>query len=166
MRQLPMTYTAQIGLVPHPHTPLEWLIDEVTHSPVHHSVLAISETYCVSAEARGVRVRRIDYFPEAYWSAFDLSGEERDTIVDFGIGHIGRPYGWFTDAAIGISVLAKEKTPAWVENYLNDDRWYECAQLCEAAYAAAKRPLFEGVTPAEVFPGMFVPIWRRHEWMP
>jgi hypothetical protein len=158
--------TAQIGLIPHPHTLLERTIDKITDSVVHHSVLAVTKTHCVSAEARGVRVRRIDYFPDAYWSEFDLSTTQRDTIVDFGIERIDRPYGWFTDAAIGISVLAKEKTPAWVENYLNDDRWYECAQLCEAAYAAAKRPLLEGVTPAEVFPGMFVPIWRRHEWMP
>jgi hypothetical protein len=158
--------TAQIGLVPHPHTPFEYIIDWVTVSPVHHAVLAINETQCVSAEPGGVRIREISEYPDAYWSAYELTALERETIVAYGRSVIGRPYGWFADIAIGIAKLTKLDTPLWIQRYISSQKRTECAQLCDAAYNVAGRHIFRGIVPAAVFPGMFVPIFQKAGWMP
>lgn len=156
--------TAQIGIVPHPHTLVEHIIDWVTNSPVHHAVLAISATQCVSCETGGARLQYISDFPDAYWSAFDLTTVERDIIVLFGNSKLGKPYGWFADFAIAIALISGIQTPLWIQRYLNSDRQYECAQLCDAAYNAAGRHLFAGIISSAVFPGMFVPIWKSNGW--
>lgn len=156
--------TGQIGIVPHPHTFVEHAIDWVTKSPVHHAVLAISPTKCVSCESGGARLRNISDFPDAYWSAFDLTTVERDTIVAFGNSKLGKPYGWFADAAIAIALVSGIQTPLWIQSYLNSDRRYECAQLCDAAYNAAGRHMFVGIISSAVFPGMFIPIWKSNGW--
>ena len=160
-----MTYTGQIGLVPHPHTPFEYLIDWITVSRVHHAVIAISETECVSCEAGGARIRQISEYPDAHWSEFPLTAGERDTIVNFGRTRIGRPYGWFADIAIGIALLSGVHTPKGIQAYLNSDRSYECAQLCDAAYSTAGIHFFDDIPAAAVYPGMFVPIFRSYGWM-
>lgn len=158
--------TGQIGLIPHPKTLLELLIDLITVSPVHHSVLAISATECISCEASGARIRPISHYPDAYWSHYPHTPEVRDKIVGWGVERIGRPYGWFTDFAIGIALIFHKRTPEWVRRYLSNDGWWECAEFCDAAYVQAGQHLFEGVISAEVYPGMFVPLWEKEGWMP
>jgi len=156
--------TGQIGIVPHPHTFVEHAIDIITKSPVYHSVLAISETQCVSCEPGGARLRNISDYPDAYWSAFQLTIKQRDIIVAFGLSKLRYPYGWFADLAIAIALVSGTKTPLWIQRYLNSGRRYECAQLCDAAYNAADIHFFVGIIPAAVFPGMFIPIWKSHGW--
>lgn len=161
------TYTGQIGLVPHPRSFIEWAIEKVTRSTVHHAVIGISENWCVSAEPGGARLRPISGYADAYWSHFDLTDTQQTAVVGFAKSHIGVPYGWFTDAAIGLSFLLHARTPRWVEDYLNSDRRFECAQLCDAAYVAAGIHLFkDGRPPGVVYPGSFEPIFRAHGWMP
>ena len=87
-----MTYTGQIGLVQHPQTLVEYGIDWVTDSPVHHAVLGISETECVSAEPGGARIRQINEYPDAYWSQFNLTDSERAGIVAKATDMLRTPY--------------------------------------------------------------------------
>ena len=162
-----MTYTAQIGLVPHAKTVVEWLIQVVTRSTVHHAIVAISETECLSCEAGGAMIRPITRFPDAYWSHFELPTVQQDAIVAWARGHVGRKYGWLADAAIGIALIFHVRTPAWVEARINDGRRFECAQACDAAYVAAGIDLFPNDRPpGTVYPGLFTHIWRTHHWMP
>jgi uncharacterized protein YycO len=159
--------TGQIGLVPHPQSLVEWGIEWWTRSTVHHAVIAISETECVSAEPNGARLRPIDYYPDAYWSHFDLTEPQKTAAVKFATDHIGTPYGWLTDIAIGISFLLHQRTPKFIENYIASDGSMCCSQLCDAAYVAADIHLFnDGRLPGTVYPGSFAPIWRANHWMP
>jgi len=158
--------TGQIGLVPHPKSLVEWLIEKVTRSNVHHAILAISPTSCISCEPAGALVRHISDFPDAYWSHFDLGQAQKLAIARWGLDHRGVPYGWFTDAAIGISLLFHERTPKWVERYLNSGRFYCCSQFCDAAYDANGIHLFrDGRLPGTVYPGSLAHVWRAHGWM-
>jgi len=158
-------YTGQIGLVPHPQTPAEHLIDWVTRSPVHHSVVAISETECVSCEPGGALLRPLSRFPDAIWSHFDHTPAETAGIVGWARAHVGAPYGWLQFFAIGVALLTKTHTPDWLRRYLNSGKSFECAQYCDAAYTAAGIYLFKDAVPSDVYPGMFVPIWGAHGWM-
>lgn len=158
-------FIGQIGIVPHPHTPTEWLIETVTRSTVHHAVLAISETECVSCEPGGALLRPITRFPDAYWSHFELLPEQLGPILRWANAHVGAPYGWFQDIAIGVALLTRRETPKWLQNYLSSNRSYECAQFCDAAYTYAGIHLFSNIVSSAVYPGMFVPIWQRFGWM-
>lgn len=157
--------TGQIGLVPHPHTFVEWAIDKVTRSTVHHAVLAITPAWCISCEPHGARLRPISHFPDAYWSEFDLTGRQRAQITCWGREHLGAKYGWFADAVIGVALLTGIHTPKWIEKRLNRGRRFECAQFCAAAYDAADMGLFER-PPAMVYPGLFVRAFRDRGWLP
>lgn len=157
-------FTGQIGVVPHAHTPAEWLIEAVTRSTVHHAIIAISETECVSCEPGGALVRPISRFPDAYWSHFDLTSKQRKNIVFWAKFNIGAKYGWFADLAIGVALIWKLRTPKWVARWLDNGRRFECAQYCDAAYAYGGVHLFKGVVPSAVYPGMFIPIWEEHGW--
>lgn len=158
--------TGQIGLVPGAHTLFEWVIRAVTRSTTHHAVLAISPTLCLSAEPGGARIRSINSYPDAYWSRFDLNLAEAHDIHLFAVHHLGAPYGLLTDLAIGVSLLAKLRTPIFVQRYLESDSHFECAQLCDSAYNAAGIHLFSGRVASSVYPGLFEQIWRRRGWMP
>jgi hypothetical protein len=158
--------TGQIGLVPHPKTLIEWLIEKVTRSTVHHAILAVSPTTCISCEPAGAMLRLISDFPEAYWSHFDLPAGTKLALSRWGVQHRGTPYGWFADAAIGVSLMLGVHTPGWVERYLNDGRRMECAQFCATAYDACGVDLFHGRPPGTIYPGLFAHVWRAHGWMP
>ena len=159
--------TGQIGLVPHAKTLVEWLIQVVTRSTVHHAIIAISATECISCEPSGAIIRPMSRFPDAYWSHFALPLNQKAHIVAWAVEHEGRKYGWLADAAIGVSLIFHVRTPRWVERHLNDGTRYECAQFCDAAYFAAGNDLFpDNRPPGTVYPGLFAHIWRAHGWMP
>jgi hypothetical protein len=160
-----MPYTAQIGLVPHAQSPIEHVIDWFTSSQVHHAVIAISETECVSAEPGGARIRQISEYPDTHWSNFPLTDANREVIVAKANSMLGTPYGWFADIAIGLSLKTPFRVPLWLAHYIDSDKRTECAQLCDTAYTAAGIRLFTHVLPSAVYPGMFVPIFRKHGWM-
>jgi hypothetical protein len=156
-----MKYTGQIGLVPHPHTPIEYLINLFTRSSVYHAVLAVSETECVSAEPGGVRIRQISEYPDAHWSDFPLTDMKRAVIVAKAKSMLTLPYGWFADAAIFVALNTPFRIPLWLAHYIDSDKRTECAQLCDTCYQAAGIHFFQNVLPSAVYPGMFVGIFRK-----
>ena len=158
--------TGQIGLVPHPHTPVEFAIEWWTRAPVHHAVLAVDEEQCVSCEPGGARLRPITIYPDAYWSHFTLTDTQRQAIIADANGMLGIPYGWWADAAIALARRTPFRVPLWLAQYIESDRRSECAQLCDKVYADAGIHLFTKVLPSAVDPGMFVPLWRKRKWMP
>ena len=158
--------TGQIGLVPHPKSFVEWAIQVVTRSPVHHAILGISPTQCISDEPHGPIIRDIADFPDAYWSYFDHTPEQSAEIVAWGHAHVKTKYGYFADAALFLWLVLGIHTPGWLARYLNNGTHFECAQFCDAAYQAAGIHLFnDGRLPSAVYPGSFVPIFRANGWM-
>jgi uncharacterized protein YycO len=164
---MPGTVAGQIGLVYYTgFHPLSHAIARWTRSPVSHTVIAINETECVGAEPKGARRRPISYFGHVIWSRFDYTDEQRAIVVDFAERRIGVPYSYLTDAAIAAAFLLHRRTPKVIEDYLSSDYVYECAQLADAALLAAGIHAFDdGRLPGTVYPGSFVPLYRRNGWM-
>jgi hypothetical protein len=156
----------QIGLVLKPTSFWGRLIAWWTNSPAYHTVLAIDNVRCISAEPGGARYREISLYPEIVFSHFDLTEEQRDNIVDWGIRHLGTSYNFAEDIAIGIGLRFGMKTPLWIQRYLSSDYILNCSQLCDAAYFNADIDLFtDHRLSGAVFPGSYVPLWVAKGWM-
>lgn len=161
---MPNDLTAQIGLVPHAKTVVEHLIDWTTEAPVHHALLAIDETRCVSCEPKGALIRLISDFPDAYWSDYDIAPGESDRIVVWALAHVGAPYNYAADAAIGMYDIFGIRTPNRIERWLNNGTHFECAQFCDNAHRAGGRDPFADRAPAMVSPASFWHVWKAHGW--
>lgn len=161
-----MNLTGQVGLVPDGKKPFQRLISHVTGSPMHHTVVAISNRSCVSAELDGVRLRPISHFPNAVWSRFRYTGRQRHDIATFTLQQVGKPYALLDVLLIGVAITTKRDTPRWLTRHLMDtDRW-QCAELADAALLSAGVNLFtDGRPPCAVYPGSFVPYWEEHGWI-
>lgn len=162
-----MTRAGQIALIPHGTNLWQKLIELVTRAPVHHVIIAISETECVSAEIRGVRIRPIAHFPHAIWSNFDMTEPQRRDIVKFTNAQIGKKYALLDDLLIGIALLMKEHVPDWIVDRINDDGHWQCAELADASLLHGGISAVNAhVPPCVVFPGSFVPYFQAHGWWP
>lgn len=160
-----MTLAGQIALIPDGKRWFQRLIQWVTRSPVHHCVVAISDTECVSAEIQGVIIRPVSHFPKAVWSRFAITDPQRHDIVRFATAQIGKPYALLDDLLIGVALVTRTNTPHWIQDKLmSDDKW-QCAELTDAALLAGGINLFPGGRPAcAVYPGSFLPLFREHGW--
>lgn len=160
-----MTRAGQIALIPDGQNFVQKLIQFITRSPVHHVVVAVSDKFCVSAEMEGVRLRPISHFPNAIWSDFALTARQRRNIIGFALEQLGKPYAILDDIFIGISIITKSRTPQWiVQTVLNSDRW-QCAELADASLLAGGIRLFrDGRPPRAVYPGSFIPTFKRRGW--
>ncbi len=157
--------TGQIGLVCEPTSFWPWLIATVTRSPVYHTVVAIDNVRCVSAEPGGARLREISRYKHIVFSRFELTEEQRDDIVDWALAHLDVPYGFFSDIAIFLGLKLGLKTPKWIARYLSTDQVMMCSQLCDSAYAENGVHIFtDGRLPSAVWPGSYVPLWKRRGW--
>jgi len=159
--------TAQIGLIPHATNPFQWLIQTITRSPVHHCVIAISETECVGAEAPVAIVRLVTHWPTIIWSAFDLNARQQRLIAGWANNAVGTKYGWLDDLAIAIALITRKQTPLWLTRYITSTKRLQCAELVDMAYRAAGIHLFrDGRPPSAVYPGSFVPLFKDFGWWP
>jgi hypothetical protein len=101
------------------------------------------------------------------WSNFDLTDTQTHKIVSWATNHIGTPYSWLDDLAIGVALITRRATPDWLERYLRSTGHLECAQLADLAYQAAGIHLFrDHRAPEAVYPGSYVPIWKAFGWWP
>lgn len=162
-----MMRAGQLGLIPHATNPFQLAIELVTRSPVHHVITAVDEDIVVSAEIPHVRYRPTTHFPDAIWSDFDLTDQQRNKIITFADAQIGKPYALGDDLLIGIALLTRAHTPLWIRHHLNNDHHWQCAELADAAYWHAGINLFHDDRPAAaVYPGSFIPIWKDYGWWP
>lgn len=148
--------TGQVGvLTKHPG----WygrLVQLFTGSSAYHTITAISETECVSAETPRVRIRPIDYFTGngIHWTNVALSAVERDEAARFVRHQVGKPYAYLDIVFIIITTITRWHTPNWITDRLMDDRQWFCSELADAGMEAAGHNLFPGrpacgVTPAD-----------------
>jgi len=131
-----------------------------------HAFTAVDNAHLVEAWPGGARRARISEYPDILWSRFNLTDQQKRTIVQFNINHIGDQYAWEDIPLIGLALLTKRATPAWVERIIaNPHRWM-CSALVDASYRAAGIHLFHHVTPAAVYPSMLAQYVYDHRWAP
>jgi hypothetical protein len=160
--------TGQIGLVYGPTTWSGRTVSWVTDSPVFHSVIAINNRWCVSAEHPRARYRPINGYPRIIWSNFDHTAQQRTGIALWARHHVNASYNLIDDIAIGLERLLDEHTPKSILRRLSSSQHMECAQLCDAAYTYGggyqlfrDHRYFGAVAPSD-----FVPLWQDAGWWP
>lgn len=156
----------QIGLIPHGVNWFQRTIEAVTHSPVHHVVTATGDGRVISPEIPTVRYRPAEHFPDAVWSAFPLTTAQADRVVTYGESQIGKRYALGDDLLIGLELELGVHAPTWLSRLIAGDGRWQCAELADVEYRRAGCTLFPDRSPASVFPGSFVPIWKSHGWWP
>lgn len=149
--------TGQVGVVTKNPTWYGRAIQFFTHSPAFHTVTAISETECVSAETPKVIVRRIDYFEDVLWTDEPLTIAQQHDIVTFMHRFvIGKSYAYLDIVFLWISLLTREATPKWIVRRLTSMNQWFCSEASDAGMIAAGINLFPGrpacaVTPADFY---------------
>lgn len=165
-----ITLTGQVGIV-HGTAWDARLVQVVTASHWNHSVIAISDTHCISAEpgAAGARIRPISHYEQAgediEWSRFPLRGWQRRKITGYAIGHIGTPYNWADFFAAGVASILKQRTPRWLDAFVGSTDRLICSQICDLALQAGGIHLFRDERPVgAVTPASFGAYFKAHGW--
>jgi hypothetical protein len=133
----------------------------ITADPEHKDGPSI-----ISPESQGVLRMPLNSFPDAIWSDFILSEEQRTAILDFGGKQVGKPYAWGDDILIGLDIMLGQKAPDWLDRMIADDGQWQCAELADAEYNHAGINLFKNRSCAAVFPGTFAPLFKENGWWP
>lgn len=125
------------------------LIDD--HSFVTHTFIVLYDGWIIEAQPGGATFSRLDKYPAAVYSRFDLTDEQRTDIVVEAIKLHGTPYSWLDYLAIGLSHW--KVCPQSVRNRVQSSGHMICSQLCVEAYRRAGVELFpENHLPMDVTP--------------
>lgn len=154
--------TGQVGIVTKHPTWYGRAVQFFTHSPAYHTVYAISETECVSAETPVVRTRSIDYFEDVAWTDVHIDPSKLREAVRFVTAQIGKPYAYLDIFFLWIASITGHRTPNWiVHRLISTDQWF-CSELCDAGMSAAQINLFPGRPACAVTPADFYNLVREH----
>jgi len=130
------------------------LIQVVTHSPVNHAILYLGNGWCIEGRPEGAGPVRVDAYAGTYWSHMDLTDEQRESIVAHGRSHLGAPYSWLDDLAIGLAHIFGRALPQFIRRRLSSRDRLMCSQLVDLSYLEAGVHLFDdGRLPGDVAPG-------------
>lgn len=151
--------TGQVGVLTKNPTFYGRAIQFFTHSTAYHTVTAISETECVSAETPKVIVRPISDFDNngIIWTDTPLTIAQQHDVVNFMRRFvIGKGYAYLDIFFLWISLTTKEATPKWIIRRLTSMNQWFCSEASDAGMIAAGINLFPGrpacaVTPADVY---------------
>jgi hypothetical protein len=125
------------------------LIDD--HSFVTHTFIVLYDGWIIEAQPGGASFDRLEKYPDAVFSRFDLTEDQRSDIVVEAIKMHGTPYSFLDYLAIG---LAHWKVcPQAIRNRVQSSGHMICSQLCVEAYRRAGVELFpENHLPMDVTP--------------
>lgn len=160
----------QVGLIPHPTSWVGKMIEKITLSNVHHTIICISDTEVLNVNPWYARIVPIEHsdWAEAIWSDFDLTEEQAQGCADWARARDGRPYNFIAIGFIALNRIFGVKYPKPILDWLSDDRSYECAQLADAALTlGAGIKVFDDGRPfGLVAPGDFEVLYKKYGWWP
>jgi hypothetical protein len=143
------------------------LVQLVTGSAWNHSVVAINELECVSAEPGGARIRLISEYRHdtVAWSQFTRSDERRDRITTWAFDHLDVDYDYLGFVAIALTKLLGPFAPKWLLRYIATRDRLICSYLCDLALQAGGIHLFDDHRPHGcVTPGSFGKKFKARGW--
>jgi uncharacterized protein YycO len=155
----------QVAVIPGARGIMPYLICKVTGSHSHHMIVITGENECVSADPGGVSIRRLSDFPTAVVSKFVLTGEQAAQVAAFAKAQSGKPYAFLDDALIAVERVFRFRFPGWVRERFADDGQWQCAELADAALAAAGVNVFhDGRMIGDVYPGSYEAEFINRGW--
>lgn len=159
-----MTLAGQVGVVTKNPGWYGKLVQWFTGSEAFHTVTAISETECVSAETPVVLVRPIDFFEDVQWTNVTFPSEAlRQDSIRFVKAQIGHDYAYVDILLLVVARVLKRKTPWFIKNRLTDQRQWFCSELADAGLEAGKVNLFPSRPPSAVTPAEFLEVIEREQ---
>lgn len=143
--------TGQVGCVVDSRGWMGKAIERVTGSRACHTVVALNETHCLSAEPGGSRRRLISEYEHIVWSRYNHSADLARHIAGIADNHIGIRYDYLSFIALGVHFLTGWKIPDKVAEWLDNRGPTTCSQLVENVYRDAKvdRPTTTVVCPGD-----------------
>lgn len=154
----------QVGVITTNPTLYGRAVQFFTGSKAFHTITAISETECVSAEMPGVRIRPISDFTDIIWTTEPFTRAQQYTAVQFVKRQVGKPYAYFDIILLAVDALLHKlnvPTPDWIRDRVADDHQYFCSELCDAGMEAAGVTLFPGRSACMVTPDDFLKVATR-----
>jgi len=129
--------TGQIGLVTDKRHWMGRAILCITGWRYHHTVIAVSDTHCVSAEPGGVRRRPITDYPGVVWSQYAMTDKQAHMVAGIAEYSLGIRYDYLACIAHAVAAITKVDTPTWIQRWLADRAPTTCSALAQAAVNAA-----------------------------
>lgn len=134
------------------------------HSFVTHAFIVLHNGDIIEAMPGGAKFATIDKYPDAVYSKFELTYDERAAICEEAIRMEGIPYSFLDYLSIFLTHLVEKKwipfkyswIPQKIKNRVQDSGHMICSQLCSEAYRRAgmeispKKELPMDLTPADL----------------
>jgi hypothetical protein len=109
------------------------LIDD--HSFVTHTFIVLYDGWIIEAQPGGAAFDRLEKYPDAMFSRFNLTEDQRQDIVVEAIKMHGTPYSFLDYLALGLTHW--RICPKFVRDRVASSGHMICSQLCVEAYNRA-----------------------------
>lgn len=115
------------------------------HSYVTHAFVVLHDGKIIEAMPGGARYATLDKYPEAVFSRFELTKDQRDRICEEAIRMEGTPYSFLDYLSLFLSHLTKKRwvpfkyswLPSVIRRRVLSSGHMICSQLCAEAYKRA-----------------------------
>ncbi len=122
------------------------------YSFVTHAFIVLHDGYIIEAMPRGAVFDRVSKYPNAVYSKFNLTDDQRDDICIEAIKMHGTPYSFLDYLALAATHFNIRPEP--IRARVADSGKMICSQLCAEAYRRAGVDLFpDKRLPMDVTPG-------------
>lgn len=122
------------------------------YSFVTHAFIVLHDGYIIEAMPKGASFARVTKYPDALYSRFNLTEDQRDLICEEAIRMEGTPYSWLDYLALGATHFNIRPEP--IRRRVADSGKMICSQLAAEAYRRAGVDLFpDNRLPMDVTPG-------------
>lgn len=110
------------------------------YSYVTHTFIVLYDGYIIEAQPGGAAFNRLDKYPDATFSKFPLTHDQRGLICEEAIKLHGTPYSWLDYLALGLTHWGI--LPGCVRKRVESSGHMICSQLCAEAYKRAGVDIF------------------------
>lgn len=110
-----------------------------TLSRWNHAVICIEGDLIVEARPIGVRFGKASKYNIIAWNKHEvgLSDEQRNTIKDYALEQVGKPYGYLDILTLFLRIIGLRIPPVKLWNHLSQRQGFICSELVAEAYSEA-----------------------------
>lgn len=141
----------------------QFLIDDA--SRYTHAFVVLDDETVIEAMPGGAIITPLSfYLGNAVFSSFDLTDDQRASLVKEGRALEGTPYSFLDYLTIALAHF--RICPDWIKKYVSSTKHMICSQLVDEVYNRAGIHLFDdNRLPQEVTPGDLANLLIEHGWL-
>lgn len=107
---------------------------------ITHAFIVLESGFVLEGAPKGARFNRLENYPNAIFSQFDLTDDQRKAIWIEAVKMHGTQYSWLDHVALGATHFNIKPEP--IRNRVENSGKMICSQLCAEAYRRAGVELF------------------------